>query len=155
MKVLIKTLVYFVFLASIVISIYFFSTISPPIKGKVTDGSTDIPIQDISVCWERISDIETILDQGCTKTDSLGYYDIPGKYRLFGGSVAKFNIYFNRKLLPTELSNKQDLITPFNFGDDPQPENKKYSTEIFTVSFSKALILYLPYTVDIGLVPKE
>ena len=157
MKVFIKTAIYFTILASIVISIYFFSTISPPIKGKVTDASDDNPIQNIKVCWERISDDytrETILDQGCVLTDSSGYYKIPAKYKLFGGSIAKFNIYFNRKILPTEPSNKQDLIT-FNFGKNPLPNNEKYSTELFTASFSKALILYLPYTVDIGLVPKE
>lgn len=132
------------------------------------DTSTDQPLQNINVCWERSTDStsgEMILDQGCIRTDAGGYYKVPGIYKLFQGSVANFRIYYNMKILPptkkpevqSYISTK-NYIEPFNLAgtnENPISEIEGYSTEKFTVYFSKSIPMYIPQKVNIGLYQKE
>lgn len=152
-----KRLIWSLILGGIVILfiiLFFFSTISPGVKGVIKDSSTGEPLENIKICYQKSGEFfhsAQILDQGCIFTNNEGEYKIPGKYRLFSLPVNMFRIYYNRKIILPDFSLE---------GTDKNPvsENELYTADrhaIVSVSFPRGISMYIPHTVNKNLSPKS
>jgi hypothetical protein len=146
MRYLIDAIILFVIGAILIALLFNLSTISPHVEGRVVDASANIPIENINVCWERISKSSTI-DKGCTITDINGNFRIPAMYKFFSKPVYQFKIYFNKNAINLKG------LEPFSF--EETPENEKYSVETFAVSFPKGIPTLFPLLVDMGLIQNK